>query len=261
MLTATLVASCNHNTKWNDIEFYEVNKSEQFTEEFEQDEDDEFASLRDDGEREFDVNVDMQFMQSGNGMSDEVCQLINSRLIEMLLNQSGDLTADEAAEAYIREMEAQFHKDKLLREYVDNIEGRAEYGFENVINYRMTQSTFAGGAHPSTTTTILRFNAMTGDFISLDNVFPTANHDALIVMLIAKLMLDNGVSTMEELHDMGYLEWMDMFVTPNFALREDSIEFYYNEYDIAPYAYGPTSICLDYPSVKSLMNTVSEEGE
>ena len=259
VLTSALTTSCNSNAKWNEIEFYKVNKSEQFTEEFEQDEDDEFASLHDDSEREFDVNVDMQFMQSGNGMSDEVCQLINAQLIEMLLNQSGDLTADDAAEAYIKDMEEQFRKDKLLREYFDHIEGKAEYGFENVINYRMTQSIFAGGAHPSTVTTILRFNAMTGDFISLDNVFPSANHDALIDLLTAKLMQNNGVDTVEGLHELGYLELMDMFVTPNFALREDSIEFYYNEYDIAPYAYGPSTICLDYTTIEPLMNAIAED--
>ena len=259
VLTLVLMASCNSGVKWNEIEFYEVNKSERFTEEFEHDEDDEYADLHDDVEREFDVNVEMQFMQSGNGMSEDVCQQINAKLIEMLLNQSSELTADEAVEAYIKDMEEQFRKDKLVREYVDHLEGQAEYGFENVINYRLTQTVFAGGAHPSTVTTILRFNAMTGDFISLDNVFPATNHDALIDLLTAKLMQDNGVDTMEGLHEMGYLEFMDMFVTTNFALREDSIEFYYNEYDIAPYAYGPSTICLDYATVEPLMNTISED--
>ena len=261
VLALMLTVSCNSNTKWNEIEFYEVSNSKQFTEDFEFDEDDEFAALHDDGKREFDVRVDMQFMQSGNGISDDVCRLINGQLIELLLNQSSEQTADEAVENYIKEMEEQFRKDKLLREYVDNIEGKAEYGFENVINYRLTQSVFAGGAHPSTTTTILRFNAMTGDFISLDNVFPTSNHDAIIDLLTAKLMKDNGVDTMEGLHDIGYLEFMDMFVTTNFALREDSIEFYYNEYDIAPYAYGPSTICLDYATMEPLMNTIVDTAD
>ncbi|MCH5175833.1 MAG: DUF3298 domain-containing protein [Prevotellaceae bacterium] len=256
-----LATSCDSNKKWNDIEFYEVNKSEQFTEDYEYDDDDEFADFHDDSEREFDVSVDMQFMQSGNGISEEVCQRINAQLIDKLLNQSGEQVADDAVEKYIKEMENQFRKDKLVREYVDHLEGTAEYGFENVINYRLTQTVFAGGAHPSTTTTILRFNAMTGDFISLDNVFPSANHDALIDLLTAKLMKDNGVDSMEGLHEIGYLEFMDMFVTPNFALRKDSIEFYYNEYDIAPYAYGPSTICLDYATVEPLMNTLSEDSE
>ena len=260
-LTLALTAACKPNTKWNEIEFYEVHNAKQFTGDFEDDDEDEFATLRDDGKREFDVQVDMQFMQSGDGISETVCKRINSQIIEMLLNQPGEQTADEAVENYIREMEAQFNRDKLVREYTDHLEGEAEYGFENVINYRFTQSVFAGGAHPSTVTTILRFNAMTGDFISLDNVFPPSNHDALISLLTAKLMQNNGVDTMEGLHEAGYLELMDMFVTPNFALREDSIEFYYNEYDIAPYAYGSSTICLDYATVEPLMNTLSDYGE
>lgn len=261
MLTLGLATSCDPNIRWNEIEFYEINKSKQFTEAYEYDEDDEFASLHNDGEREFDVQVNMQFMQSDNSMSEDVCQRINAQLIEMLLNQPSSLTADEAVEGYIKKMETLFHKDKLEREYVDKLEGKGEYGFENVINYRLTQTVFAGGAHPSTTTTILRFNAMTGDFISLDNVFPANNHDALINLLIAKLMKDNGVDTMEGLNEAGYLELMDMFVTTNFALRKDSVEFHYNEYDIAPYANGPSTICLDYATVESLMNSISENQE
>lgn len=258
LLILSLATSCVADTKWNEIEFYEVSKSKHFTEKNVSNEDDEFAALHSDGERLFDTQVRMQFMQSNNGISEDVCRRINALLIEKLLGLSGEYRADEAVEAYIEEKETQFHRDRLVREYVDQTVGEAEYGFENVINYRLVQNVFAGGAHPSTTTTVLRFNAMTGDFISLDNVFPVSSHDALIRLLTARLMQMNGVGTMEGLRKKGYLEDSEMFVTTNFALRKDSIEFYYNEYEIAPYAYGPSTICLDYATVEQLMNTIEE---
>ena len=78
-------------------------------------------------------------------------------------------------------------------------------------------------------------------------------------LLLEKLMKMNQARSLEDLHKRGILEMSDMFISNNFALREDSIEFYYNEYDIAPYAYGAFSICLSYEEVQKLMPSMQEK--
>lgn len=260
-LTAALTSGCSSSTKWNDLEFYQVEKLEQLTETLpEEDEPDDYQPLHDNKKREMDVKVDMQFMRSDNDANENVCKLINEQLIEILLKQPSDSTTiDEAVEQYIEDVKAEFHNDNVAQTYYEHLTGHAEYGFENVINYRLVEEVFTGGAHPSTITTILRFNAMTGEFIALDNVFPTSNHAALKDMLLDKLMKDNGVQTLEGLQEKGILEMMDMFVSTNFALKKDSIEFHYNEYDIAPYAYGPSTICLSYDDVQELLGVAYEK--
>jgi hypothetical protein len=129
---------------------------------------------------------------------------------------------------------------------------------ENVINYRLLEDIFTGGAHPCKLTTILRFNTQTGEFITLDDVFPTLNQTRLQDILLAKLMKDQNVQSLDELHQKGILEMTDMFISSNFALREDSIEFHYNEYDIAPYASGACTICVSYEDVKDIISTTWE---
>ena len=256
---AELGSGCSASTKWNDLEFYQVEKLEQLTEEAkETDEENDYAPLRGDKPRELDVKVDMQFLKSDKETNEQVCQQINSQLIELLLKQSSELSIDEAIQQYMDDVKSEFRND-IAHAYYDHLTGRAEYGIENVINYRLTEDVYTGGAHPCTITTILRFNAMTGEFIALDNVFPIANQNMLKEKLLDKLMANNGVQTMEELHEKGYLELMDMFVSTNFALRKDSIEFYYNEYDIAPYAYGASTICLSYQDVQDLLSTTYEQ--
>lgn len=253
-------ASCSSSTKWNDVEFYQVEKMEQLTETpVEEEKDSNFTALHENHNRELDVKVDLQFMKTDNDSNKNVCNLINAQLIEIVLKQSSDsLTIDEAVERYIEDVKTEFRRDNIAQAYYDHLTGRAEYGFENVINYRLVEEVFMGGAHPCTITTILRFNAMTGEFIALDNVFPLANQTVLKEMLLDKLMKNNGAQTMEELHTKGLLEMMEMFVSTNFALKEDSIEFYYNEYDIAPYAYGPTTISLSYDDVKPIIGITYE---
>ena len=258
---ALLFIGCTSNKEWQNIEFYNVEKMEQLTEKPLDDEEDSvgLGQLHDANEsREMDVKVDMQFMKSENVANEKVCNLINGQLIELLLKQSSELSIDEAIAQYIEDVKTEFHGDEVANVYHDHLIGRAEYGIENVINYRLLEDVFTGGAHPCKLTTILRFNTQTGEFITLDNVFPTINRPQLQDILLEKLMKDQNVHSLDELHQKGILEMTDMFISNNFALREDSIEFHYNEYDIAPYAYGACTICVSYDDVKDIISTTWE---
>jgi hypothetical protein len=197
----------------------------------------------------------MQFMKPENGANEKVCNLINGHLMELLLKQSSELSVDEAVAEYIEDVKSEFHGDDVANVYYDHLTGRAEYGKENVINYRLIEDVFTGGAHPCIQTTILRFNTQTGDFITLNDVFPTLNQPQLQKILLEKLMKDQDVHSIDELHQKGILEMTDMFVSNNFALLEDSIEFHYNEYDIAPYAAGACTIRVSYQDVKDIIST------
>lgn len=260
-LLTGLLAACHSKAQWNDLDFYQVEKEEKLCEDaMEEDErEDEHATLHSMEKRRMDVKVDMQFIQSNKATNERVCKLINDQLIEVLLKQSSELSAEEAVEQYIEDVKAEFHGDKVANVYHDHLTGRAEYGIDNIINYRMREDVFTGGAHPCTITTILRFNALTGEFITLDQVFPSMNQHKLQDLLLAKLMRNNDAHSMDDLHKKGILEMTDMFVSNNFAMREDSIEFYYNEYDIAPYAYGAYTLCVGYDEVRDLMATAIEK--
>jgi len=246
--------SCNAGNKWNDIEFYDIDKVEQLSEKPIVNNNEEFV-LQDDTteDRTMDVEVDMQFLKTDNEANASVVKLINDLLIELVLKQSSEMTADEAIEKYIAEKKEEFHGDEIAPTLYDHLKGRAEYGKDDVINYRLVEDYFAGGAHPTQVVTIYRFDSNTGEALNLENFFPDSSRNALKQKLTERLMQNCNVKTIEELQDLGYLEMMDIFISPNFAMREDSIEFYYNQYDIAPYATGPSVICLGYDEVKDLM--------
>lgn len=256
ILMALLMAACQSNSPKDELTFYAVEAQENLKEPplDSVDSDDAFAELHAQEERELDVKVNMEFVKSDNEQKTKVCKLINDQLIELLLKQSSDQAIEEALAQYIETAKKEFHSDNIANIYYDHLKGNAEHGMKDVINYRLVEDTFMGGAHPCRLTTILRFNTQTGEFIPLDDVFSTIHQHALQDTLLHKLMADNGVRTLQGLQKKGFLEMSDMFVSHNFALRDDSIEFYYNEYDIAPYAYGPTTICLSYDQVKDIVN-------
>ena len=248
------MTACTKKTRWNGLDVYTVQKSFELTEAIPDSLfDEDYPRLDDDTSRLVQITVDMQFVQSDNPDKEKVCKRINAQLIEMLLRLSGELSPDSAVARYIDSTNIELRKDIMASNLYDNLTGRVEYGHKDFINYRLVEETYLGGAHPSHLTTILRFDAKTGEFVALDDVFSLLKHRTLEDMLLAKLMQDNGVNTLEGLQEKGLLELNYLFVSNNFALREDSIEFFYNEYDIAPYAYGPTTICLSYEQADSLM--------
>lgn len=263
-LSTFFLTACISDSQWNGIEFYRVEKQERLNETPMEDADeeeaekdtlqDEFASLHEGAKREMDVKVDMQFMRQDQEVNEQVCKLINGQLIEILLHQSSELTADEAVAQYIEDVKGEFRSDEVADIYYDHLTGRAEYGKKQVVNYRLEEEVFNGGAHPCTVTTILRFDTSTGRMIVLDDICPITKQNLLKDLLLRKLMKDQQVRTMDELRQKGILEMTDMFISNNFALREDSIEFLYNEYDIAPYAYGAFTICLGYDETKEVLN-------
>ena len=74
----------------------------------------------------------------------------------------------------------------------------------------------------------------------------------LIVPLTYK---DVEVESLEELEDQGFGPIDEIKPTENFVIYADSMEFLYNIYEIAPYAYGAISVVIPYETLRPLLNT------
>lgn len=244
-------AACNDNGKWNGISFNhqdsklkvkstdvkEVDDSDIFTED----------------EMVFDVSVDMDFMVPKEDGDTLACAAINEYIITELLGQPKGTSQKDAVDGYISKAKSEFKTDEYMVTYYDHVKGVAEYGVEGVINYTMTEDFFGGGAHPTQNVVIKRFRSSDGTEIGLWDVFADSCSNALKHALVEKLMKQQNVSTMDELQEMGYLEMMDMFIPQNFSMGKDSISFFFNQYDIAPYACGQTTLSFGYDEIKKFM--------
>ena len=63
-------------------------------------------------------------------------------------------------------------------------------------------------------------------------------------------MAQQNVGSIEELKERGFLEMVDMFIPDNFWLDSDSLSFFFNQYDIAPYAMGQIALTFGYDELK-----------
>ena len=136
----------------------------------------------------------------------------------------------------------------------DIIEGKAQIGYKDCITYIVAHEEYNGGAHPNTYINITNFDPVSGNEITLDNIFKEGYEEPLTVILTNQLMKEAQVSTIEELRDKGILFFdTEMFVSNNFIPEDDSITFLYNRYEIAPYAAGEILLTIDYNTLKEIM--------
>lgn len=233
------------------MKFYKVERTQQLDEPLPQDSELQTPTQS----RSFDAHIDMEFLTEGHPCASR----INATIIEQCLQQPDTLAPDQAVDNYMKDIIAEFHSDIVIPFYYKHLQGRAQEGRNRILNYRCHENTHAGGAHPGKLTTIMRFNSDDGTLITLDDVFPLKGQAELQQKLLTKLMQRHGVTTLAQLQELGFLSMSDFFVSSNFALRPDSIEFFYNEYDIAPYAYGTTTLCLDYDEARELINPALKE--
>lgn len=118
----------------------------------------------------------------------------------------------------------------------------------------VTADTFLdmGGAHPNQWSRWMNFDFGTGRLITKEEVFASDAQadiermlfDALIT-LKAEEHPDMKLETLEDLQEIGILQWSNMYIPENFLLGKDGISFLFNRYDIAPYSEG--SIMLELP--------------
>lgn len=243
-----IVCSCANNEKWNDIHTVKVAgqaKAEKTKK----------ATCNGDTitTPSYDITVDMEFIDTSSVENIEACRHINNQLIEEFLNQQEQSDGQKAVNIFIERLQNEYEQEEMAPEIYDHYIGKVEYGKDGVINYILDEDFYGGGAHPSQIRTILRFNAMTGNKIGLYEFFTDTCTNTLCNKLTQRLMDNLGVQTLDSLHSLGYLEMLDMFVTENFSLQKDSISFYYNQYDIAPYACGPSVITFSYDELEELI--------
>jgi len=259
LIGAIIVGSCASNTaKWNNLQIVNVaatasNKQKTDTLTHLQTGDTISVSTT----MPYDLKVEMDFMDGASETNAEASELINRQLISHFLDQKDEVDVNRAVNTFIERLANQMELEDDAPEMYDYYTGRADFGMSGIINYSLTENYYGGGAHPTSVTTLLRFNADTGRQINLEEIFVDSCMHTLTERLTQRLMHNLGVETLDSLHNLGYLDMIDMFVTDNFTLDKDSISFFYNQYDIAPYAMGTTTLKFSYDELKDLMYSSS----
>ncbi len=139
-----------------------------------------------------------------------------------------------------------------------NIEGFSLLNDKNIYSYGIDRYVYMGGAHGLSNRTYFNFNLKTGKKITEKDLFKDGSTKALselIKVLIveqSKETNEAGTPLIDNLDDTDF--WTDSIKpNANFYITDESINYVFNPYEIAPYYIGQTEVSLTFDRIKDLL--------
>jgi hypothetical protein len=122
----------------------------------------------------------------------------------------------------------------------------------HILSFYIDHYAFTGGAHGLQTRQFTVVNLWTGKEVELKDIFKENSWEQLSSILSDKIHLMNHLPTTQSLKDAGFFT-DTIKPTDNFYITHEGIGFFYNQYDIAPYASGSIDVFIPFHEVKDLM--------
>lgn len=125
---------------------------------------------------------------------------------------------------------------------------------DTLLTLSITEDYFTGGAHGGHGKYFININPKTGEDFTLDHYFKPGYSEQL------RSIGDRSFRNLHELADTVSLQ-EHLFEFPNdrfelnknYGFTKEGIVFYYNSYEIAAYASGPSEVLIPYDSLKILL--------
>ena len=139
------------------------------------------------------------------------------------------------------------YKDML--QYYYNIDGSlVETDNDSILSYQATTDCYLGGAHGSYVVEYYNFDKKTGKLLNIRDIVPAEKEKEVLKAMEEQLCKDWEAEDLDDLKEQtGITVLGDLYLTNNFLLKNDSIEFLFNQYEIAPYAAGLIDVTVKKP--------------
>lgn len=207
------------------------------------------------------VQINIQYPEIKDAPADSVKNKINNVIRNYSLQTISEgkkvETFDSLADDLITSFKEQRQKfpESPARWYFDR-ETSVVFNNKFVFSIEAAESSFLGGAHPNTFKVYYNFNLKTGAQFKLTDLFLSDSLKKLTKIAESVFRKDRKMNNGETYKEAGYWFKDDQFsLNDNFAVTEDGILFYYNDYEIAPYVYGPTKLLIPYNRIKEMIKT------
>lgn len=122
--------------------------------------------------------------------------------------------------------------------------GYPVFNQNNILSYRNSMYSYNGGAHGTYGTWHTNYNTITGQIITLENLFKNDAEKSLINIL------KNQLKIKYKTNDLNAVNLDEVFVPENFQITYKGIIFHYNPYEIGPYSLGAPEVFVPYELLK-----------
>ena len=189
--------------------------------------------------------------------SDAINHLIEEDLLQLSsyleLDSSTSMTIENVAEKFVSNFE-DFKVDfpDYAFGWIFDLQATQTGHASDYVSIRYDLMTFTGGAHPNTNTQFSIIKISDGSKMELREII--SDTTSLKPILEGVFRNNKKIPEGQTLADAGYyIDDLDFPLTQNVGMTQDSIIFYYNAYEIAPYSLGPSKIQLHKDALKGMI--------
>jgi hypothetical protein len=204
------------------------------------------------------VKIEISYPEMTNFANEEVKNLINKKMVAQIsqpvFDKSGSETVKEMMTSFINEYNLFIKETDYPMNWELSRSIEVQYSDEKIFSVSFTEYSYLGGAHPNSYTvfTVLELNS--GNKITLEDIF-IANYEPILNKIAEQEFRKlKELEEYEDLDEAGF--WFDdnkFSINDNFALSDEGLTFYYNNYEITAYAYGPTELIIPLAKISQLI--------
>lgn len=201
------------------------------------------------------IQVSFQTLKfiSGNKVIDDA---LNAWQEKTMIEMSGQNAAGNLNEA----------GDKLIHNFLNEMEYDPEYmqswemecvasiDFQDteIISLSVSAYTYFGGAHPNSDVAMISVYKSTGKMVTLEDL--VSDTAQLRSIAQEKFKAEFCKETKGDCSEAGFdFGEEDFPLAANFEVTEKGILFFYNQYEIAPYAMGTFDLTLEWKEIESIL--------
>ncbi len=132
--------------------------------------------------------------------------------------------------------------------------GTVKFFNNDFISLVFSEYAYLGGAHPNSYTMFTVLDLNNGNKITLEDIFIKVTNRSLIKLQKIEFRKLKELGEHEDLDEAGF--WFDenrFSINDNFAISDEELIFYYNNYEITAYAYGPTELIIPLAKISDLI--------
>ncbi len=131
------------------------------------------------------------------------------------------------------------------------------YNQNDLLSMVVSKEYDTGGAHNAHHYTNRVIDLKTGERVTEAAVFIEDYQDDLAKIIVDAIALYNNVDKVSDLENIGFFNINEIYPNKNFYVDEVGITYTFNEYEIAAYVVGATSVRIPYEKIRHLLRKES----
>lgn len=143
--------------------------------------------------------------------------------------------------------------EDVFYSYFENLSDSIVYNQNGILSFQVKQSNNKGGATSYTSFRNYVFNLNRGYQVTENEIFNAGYDTALQSLIVASLLEQNGVKTVDELEDLGFFGIQEIVPNKNFLLKREGIIYTFNKGEYSAYQLDAPEVLIPYKAIRYLL--------